>query len=116
MPFVIVMCICGVYAAASTYYNLFLIVILGAMVSCSSKLACMVLWSWLRAGNIIENNFQRALIGSNMDPSASSPAPKHRHLSAIVLTTWMLVKNKQSNAMDAKLNSAKGTDTSAEKD
>ena len=120
MPFVIVMCICGVYAAASTYYNLFLIVILGAvgflLIKAGFSMAPMVLGFVL--GNIIENNFQRALIGSNMDPLCffSSPLSIGIWVAAIVLTTWMLVKNKQSNAMDAKLNSAKGADTSAEKD
>ena len=99
MPFVIVMCICGVYAAASTYYNLFLIVILGAvgflLIKAGFSMAPMVLGFVL--GNIIENNFQRALIGSNMDPLCffSSPLSIGIWVAAIVLTTWLLIRSSR---------------------
>ncbi|MBQ6900570.1 MAG: tripartite tricarboxylate transporter permease [Firmicutes bacterium] len=105
-PFVIVLCICGVYASSANYYNLFLIVIIGAvgflLVKAGFSMAPMVLGFVL--GSLIETNFQRTLIGSSMDPMAfiESPLSKGIWIAAVVLTSWMLVKNRKSNASDAK--------------
>ena len=105
-PFVIVLCICGVYASSANYYNLFLIVIIGAvgflLVKAGFSMAPMVLGFVL--GSLIDTNFQRTLIGSSMDPMAfiESPLSKGIWIAAVVLTSWMLVKNRKSNASDAK--------------
>lgn len=99
IPFVIVLCICGVYASASTYYNLFLIIVIGAvgylLIKAGFSMAPMVLGFVL--GATIENNFQRTLIGSNMNPMAfvGSPLSIGIWAAAIVLTAWMLLKNRK---------------------
>lgn len=120
IPFVIVLCICGVYASASTYYNLFLIVAIGGigylLIKAGFSMAPMVLGFVL--GSIIENNFQRALISNNLNPICfvSSPLCVGIWIAAIVLTAWMLIKNKKSNAIDARLEAAAGTGGKADSD
>ena len=107
MPFVIVLCMCGVYASASNYYNLFLITALGVigfvLIKAGFSMAPMVLGFVL--GNIIENNFQRALISSQHNPIVfiSSPLCIGIWIAAIVLTGWMIKKNKDSEKLDNKL-------------
>ena len=104
MPFVIVLCICGVYASAATYYNLFLIVALGGigwlLIKAGFSMAPMVLGFVL--GSTIENNFQRAMISGNMDPSCffSSGLCIGLWVVTVVFTAWMLVKNKKANEAD----------------
>lgn len=99
IPFVIVLCICGVYASAASYYNLFLIIIIGAvgylLIKAGFSMAPMVLGFVL--GPTIENNFQRALIGGNLNPLCfvSSPLSIGIWIAAIVLTTWMLIRNRK---------------------
>ena len=100
IPLVIVFCICGVYAASSTYYSLFLIVILGTigyfLLRAGFSMAPMALGFVL--GNILETNFQRALIGSNMNPLCffSSPLSIGIWVVAIGLTSWMLARNRRT--------------------
>lgn len=105
IPFVIVLCICGVYASSSNYYNLFLIVVIGTigflLSKCGFSMAPMVLGFVL--GNIIETNFQRALISSSLNPICfvSSPLCIGIWCATIILTTWMILKNKKSNKLNA---------------
>lgn len=101
IPFVIVFCICGVYASCNTYYSLYLIVILGTvgyfLIKAGFSMAPMVLGFVL--GGIIETNFQRTLIGSNLNPMGffSSPLSIGTWILAIVLTVWMIRRNSKTN-------------------
>ncbi len=101
IPFVIVLCICGVYASASTYYNLFLIVAIGGigylLLKAGFGMAPMVLGFVL--GSTIENNFQRALIAGDLNPLCffSSPLSIGIWVAAILLTGWMVIKNRKSS-------------------
>ncbi|MCC8077878.1 MAG: tripartite tricarboxylate transporter permease [Oscillospiraceae bacterium] len=110
IPFVIVLCICGVYASASTYYNLFLIVAIGGigyiLLKAGFGMAPMVLGFVL--GSTIENNFQRALIAGDLNPLCffSSPLSIGIWVAAILLTGWMVIKNRKSSGAVASAQSA----------
>ncbi len=111
MPFVVVLCMCGVFTTSYTYYSLFMITALGAigfvLLRAGFSMAPMVLGFVL--GNIIENNFQRALISSQHNPLVfvSSPLSIGIWVAAIVLTAWMIKKNKDSAKLDKQLAEAK---------
>ena len=100
MPFVGVFCICGVYASANTYFSLYVIVVIGAvgylLIKCGFSMAPMALGFVL--GPTIEDNLQRALIAGNGSPLAmfSSPLSIGLWVVAIVLTSWMFIRNRKS--------------------
>lgn len=91
VPFVMVLCVLGTYASGNSFFDVKAVIILGILGYVLLKLGFSMppLVLGFLLGPIVETNFQRAMIGSNMNPLVFVQSPLS--IGILVLTAFITI-------------------------
>jgi len=101
VPFIMVLCILGTYASGNSFFDIKSVIILGilgfVLLKLDFSMPPLVLGFLL--GPIVESNFQRAMIGSNMNPLVFVQSPLSIGILVLTMfiTIFMYKCNKTNN-------------------